>query len=461
VLPRSQSDVASFIVMSSVAPRFVRRRIMRHRLETAGQQLRRWRSTDAEQIAAEQLQGVRAVWTDAVTHVPYYKQLVAERAAPPVIESLAQFFTSVPPLHREVLQASPELFVRANRAPDEYRMTAGSTGNPLRIGVFREEAGPPGSDVLTGRMANGLEATDRIFLLWGHAHLLGTGARGLGHHIVRTCKDWMVGYRRSDAYKLDPASARAHMDALIDFRPQMLLGYSTALDLLVRHNAARRAEARALGLKFVVATGEVPPAEDSRQIIEDFFGCPLAMEYGGVEFGAVAHTVPSEGYRVYWWNMLLEAVDGGRGSASRAALTALYPRYVPLIRYLNGDELAGVHQVSGGSVMAFDQVKGRHHDAVRLDDGTVVHSMALLHCIQQEAGVYNIQLSLESDATRILLVADRRDEAMLARIRQRLRSLAPALAEVPIELVPDLVTNRAGKRRWIVDRRHAPGHEPA
>ena len=461
MLPRSPSAVGAFIVIASVAPRFVRRRIIGRRVETAAQDLRRWRSADAREIAAQQLQGVRAVWADAVNHVPYYKRLVVERAAPRVIESLAQFATAVPPLRREDLQASPELFVRTDRAPEGHRMTAGSTGTPLRIGVFREEAERSGSDLLTGRMANGLEATDRIFLLWGHAHLLGTGALGLGRHLVRACKDWMVGYRRCDAYKLDPASARAHMDALVDFRPQMVLGYSTAVDLLVRHNAGRRAEARALGLKFVVATGEVLPAEDSRRIIEDFFGCPLAMEYGGVEFGAVAHTVPSEGYRVYWWNMLVEAVDGDGSGGGRAALTALYPRYVPLIRYLNGDEIAGIQRVGDGSVVAFNEVKGRHHDAVRLDDGTLVHSMALFHCIHQEAGVYNIQLALETDATRILLVADGRDEAMLARIRHRLRSLGPALAEAPIELVPDLVTNRAGKRRWIVDRRHARGHDSA
>jgi phenylacetate-coenzyme A ligase PaaK-like adenylate-forming protein len=440
-------------VIASVAPSFLRRRVLAGRLRTAAENLRRWDSTGSADIGLHQLRRLRAVWSDAVTHVPYYQRLVAGRAAPPSIESLEQFFADVPPLHRQDIIASPELFVRTDRTPDEYRMTAGSTGNPLRIGVFDEEAGPPASDVLTGRMANGLESGDRIFLLWGHAHLLGTGIRGAGRHAVRQCKDWLVGYHRSDAYKLDPASARAHMDALVGAEPQILLGYSTAVDLLVRHNADRHAEARALGLKCVVVTGEMLPADDSRRVIEHFFGCPLACEYGGVEFGAVAHTVPSSVYRVYWWNMLVEAIDGENPRDGRAAVTALYPRYLPLVRYLHGDELSGVHRLPAGSVVAFDEVKGRHHDAVRFDEGTVVHSMALFHCIHQEPGVYNIQLVLEPAATRILLVSDRHDEALLARIRRRLRSLGPALAEASIELVPDLVTNRAGKRRWIVDRR--------
>lgn len=440
--------------MYRAAPRFLRRRTTAGRVAAARANMPRWHSPDPDVVAAHHLQRVRAVWADVVRNVPYYQRLVAERAAPPTIESLAQFFQAVPLLRREDIMAAPELFVRTDRPADAHLVTAGSTGNPLRFGVYHDESGPPADDLMTGRMANGLEEGDRIFLLWGHSHLLGTGIRGVRKHGVRKFKDWALGYCRSDAYRLDPESARAHMRAILRFRPQVLIGYSIALDLLVRQSADRRADARALGLKFVVATAEVLPSPDTRAMLEDFFGCPLAMEYGGVEFGAVAHTVPAGGYRVYWWNILAEAIESATAAAAPAAITALYPRCFPIVRYLNGDELAGARRVAGGSVIAFDEVKGRHHDVVRLEDGTVVHSVSLFHCIHQEPGVYNIQLVLEPRAIRLLIVAADRDPAMIERIRHRLRSLGPALAAAPIEVVPDLVTNRAGKRRWIVDRRH-------
>jgi phenylacetate-coenzyme A ligase PaaK-like adenylate-forming protein len=440
-------------VIAGVAPRFVRRRAAAQRFGDARANLQRWHSRDAQAIAAHQLERLRAVWADVVEHVPYYRRLVERGDAPARIASLAQFFDRVPLLRRDDIVSAPNLFVRTDRPADAHMVTAGSTGNPLRFGVFAEEARPPAADLLTGRMANGLEEDDRIFLLWGHSHLLGTGLNGVRRHGVRKLKDWALGYRRSDAYRLDPASARSHMRAILDFRPQVLIGYSNALDLLVRHNLDLRDQARALQMKFVVATAEVLPAPDTRSLLEDFFGCPLAMEYGGVEFGAVAHSDPAGGYRVYWWDILLEAIDEGGSEALPAVVTALYPRYFPVIRYVNGDEIAGPLRLAGGSVIAFDEVKGRHHDIVRLPDGTVVHSVSLFHCIHQEPGVYNIQLVLEPSGIRILIVAGQPDQGMIDRIRHRLRSLGVRLSEAPIEVVPDLVTNRAGKRRWIVDRR--------
>lgn len=437
----------------SAAPRVVRRTVASRRFDAARRNVTRWLSPDAGSVASVQLERLRAAWSDVVANVPYYARLVSRGEAPPWIESLSAFARDVPPLRRQDVMAAPELFVRTDRPPDSHSMTAGSTGNPLRFGVYRGESAPALADMLTARLANGLEEDDRVFLLWGHSHLLGTGARGLRKHAVRKVKDWMLGYRRADAYRLDAASARSHMQAIIGFRPQVLIAYSNALDLLVRHNTALRAEARTLGLRFVVATAEVLPHPETRRIVEDFFGCPLAMEYGGVDFGAVAHTDREGIYRVYWWDVLVEMLHESADGAFPVTVTALYPRCFPVMRYVTGDEIAGPQQIPDGPVIAFDEVRGRHNDVVRLGDGTTIHSVALFHSIHQEAGVYSIQLVVEPDTPRLLLVADDHDPAMLGRIRRRLASLSPVLAAAPIDVVPDLVTNRAGKRRWIVDRR--------
>ena len=66
---------------------------------------------------------------------------------------------------------------------------------------------------------------------------------------------------------------------------------------------------------------------------------------------------------------------------------------------------------------------------------------------------------LEDSGPRILLVTrDGLDEQLLGRIRHRLGQIAPSLADAQIERADDLVTTRAGKRRWVVDnRRKAEG----
>jgi phenylacetate-coenzyme A ligase PaaK-like adenylate-forming protein len=147
-------------------------------------------------------------------------------------------------------------------------------------------------------------------------------------------------------------------------------------------------------------------------------------------------------------------------TAPQAALvTSLYRRYLPLIRYRQGDVLGGPSILPHGHVANFERLQGRVNDMVVLEDGTAVHSVAVFHCTHQEPSVLNIQMLLEDAGPRILLVTrDGLDEQLLGRIRHRLGQIAPSLADAQIERAKDIFTTRAGKRRWVVDnRRKAEG----
>jgi phenylacetate-coenzyme A ligase PaaK-like adenylate-forming protein len=135
-------------------------------------------------------------------------------------------------------------------------------------------------------------------------------------------------------------------------------------------------------------------------------------------------------------------------------VTSLYRRYLPLIRYRQGDVLGGVRRLAHGHVASFERLHGRLNDIFPLKDGTQVHSLAVAHCIRVEAAVLNMQMVLEDEGVRILLVTrEEIDGALEGRIRQRMGQISPLLAEARIERVEDLLTTRAGKRRWVVDRR--------
>lgn len=430
--------------------------IRKTRFDRAEALQQQWLTPDAEQVEKTQLERLQLIWREAHQNVPYFRRLVERGDAPREIESLRSFFADVPVLTRELILAEPELFVRAGSPPDRNAMTAGSTGNPLHFGVNNSESEHVAADLVLGRIANGLSSRDRLFLLWGHSHLLGTGFKGKGKHALRRIKDRLMGYYRADAYHLDPDSARSHLRSLLKFRPDVVVGYNSALDMLVRYNQEHAAEVRSLRIKFVVGTAENLPRPDSREAIETFFGCPFVMEYGGVEFGPVAHNLPGRPYHVYWWNSLVETLPENGTAApdsSPIAVTALYQRYFPVIRYRNGDEIREATRLDSGQVIRFSEVCGRHNDCITLSDGSAIHSVGLFHCIHQEPQVFNIQLVIEKAGLRLLLVAASADNNLVSRIRRRLHDLNPALAECAIEFVPDLLTNRAGKRRWIIDAR--------
>ena len=425
-----------------------RRTFLGGRIDQARGWQKKWLSLDERDITEHQLFYLRQRWQEATANIPYYRQLVESGEAPKDFSSLAEFRESVPVLTRDALIQRADQFRR--EAPSHHTlMTAGSTGAPLQFGNWRNEsAAHTAINQWVGRFHNGMGLGDRVFLLWGHSHLLETGVKGKLKGVVRTWKDRSLGYRRVDAYHVGPEAALTYFDIVRRFRPQIVVGYACALDMWIRHNVQKGHTARDLDIKLCVACSEMFPHDDSRELLQEFLGCPVIMEYGGVDFGVCAYELQDAGhYRTFWWSHLLE-VEEGR-SEGPLLLTNLTDRYLPLFRYRNGDECEGAQCTSDGYVVAFDRIRGRIHDVLDMPDGRTIHSMGLFHCIHQEP-VWSIQLVVHNGQMRIRLAARELTEAMESRIRGRLRDLHPDLAACPLEVVDDVATNRAGKRRWIV-----------
>jgi phenylacetate-coenzyme A ligase PaaK-like adenylate-forming protein len=155
---------------------------------------------------SRQLIALQQVWTDARDDVPYYADLVSRGVAPRDIRSWDDL-RAIPILTRRVMQEQPDLFLRRSRRPDSFTRTAGSTGTPLKIGMDRSERDLMRVVKIGAWQEFGYAPDSRVFLMWGHAHLLGTGLRGTINQLKRTFADRMLGYRRVDAYRLKISSA--------------------------------------------------------------------------------------------------------------------------------------------------------------------------------------------------------------------------------------------------------------
>ena len=414
---------------------------------------RRTSSADAAALGDRQLAAIGAAWTDAIADIPYYSSLVSDKLAPRSIESWNDV-RALPILTRRILQDRGTEFIRRSGPPQSVKTTAGSTGTPLRIGMNQSERDLMRVVKLSEWQAFGYDRSSRLFLIWGHAHLLGTGMKGRVNHLKRRLADAALGYRRVDAYRLTRESCAARAEALVAFRPIGLIGYSSALDLFARYTTAYRDRFRSLGLKFVLATAEAPPRADTIDLLEDHFGCPVMQEYGGAEFGQVASKIGRAPFETYGDLNFVETTRSGE-DAHALVITSLYQRYLPLIRYQVGDAVAGATVTPHSHVTQFAAISGRLNDVIAFGSGDVVHSVAVFHCVHQEQ-VHNIQMVLRDDGIDLCLVSTETDRAaMEARIRGRLAQVHSALANVRFQYLEDLETNRAGKRRWYVDRRTA------
>ena len=433
-------------------------RTVRRHFEAAERRRAQVAACDAAEWPSRQLAALQQVWADAVRDLPHYGALVSSGQAPAEIRTWDDL-RRMPVLTRQMLQARPSDFLRRSGPPDSFMRTAGSTGTPLSLGLNQAERDLMRVVKLAEWQAFGYVPGSRLFLIWGHSHLLGTGLAGQVNHVKRRVADWFLGYRRVDAYRLSRESCAAHAEALVGFRPLGLIGYSAALDLFARYTTSYRDRFRSLGLRFVLATAEAPPRPDTVALLEDLFDCPVVQEYGGAEFGQVAFKAGHAPFDVYADLNYVECQtpEAGAPGEHPVLLTSLYRRYVPLVRYRVGDTVVGPTIEAEGRVSRFDAVGGRVNDVILLGDGDAIHSVAVFHCIHQEDSVYNIQMVLRDEGIEIRLVSSTTDRAAMdARMRARLSQVHPSLAGVRFTYVDDLPTSRAGKRRWFVDHRTSP-----
>jgi phenylacetate-CoA ligase len=424
-----------------------RLRARRYAAEIAAQQ-RRYEVESPAERRRQQLELLNAEWERAAPDVPYLERLRRELPLPARFDSLEEFAARVPVTTRDVVRREGRALASRSRPGELVRMTGGSTASPVQLPAWSSEFALGRAELWRVRAWYGITPASRLFMIWGHSHLLGTGWRGKLRGVQRVLSDRMLGYHRFSAYDLRPEALRRAAGELLRFRPDYVLGYSVALDRFARANAERREELRRAGVRVVIATAEGFPAPDSAARLSDLLACPVAMEYGAVETGLIAHTHPAGGYRVSWRSHLVEAEPSGAGH--RIRVTTLTPRCVPLVRYEIGDEIELASPAVVG-VDAFARVIGRCNDYVPLADGAEIHSEAFSHALRPCEEIEAFQVAVDGADFRIRYVAHQElPSERLDEIRERLRRIHPSLAGTQFERTERIPQSVAGKTPMVM-----------
>ena len=429
----------------------VRERLMADAISTCARGYAQ--APDQHERAATQLQLLNAEWRRLLGDTTHFAAIRAQRGLPESFGSLEEFVASVPPTTRELVRERGREMASVSRPPDFWRMTGGSTSEPVQIPAWNSEVERTRPETWWGRSWYNITPASRIFLLWGHSHLLGSGLPGWLRARRRELSDRILGYHRFSTYDLRPEALQRAARMLLRFRPDCLIGYSVALDLFARANQAAGRELREVGLKVVVATAESFPSPESEERLRDLFACKVAMEYGSVETGVIAHTEPAGGYRTFWRSHLVEAE--GVGESCRIRVTSLYPRCFPLVRYELNDEVAPTEPAPRHAVglTTFSRVKGRCNDCITLSEGALIHSEAFSHALRSCPEIHGFQVVQNGGDLCIRFLSPADLPADRAReIRARLTKVHPELAATSLERVETLEQTPAGKTPMIVRR---------
>jgi phenylacetate-CoA ligase len=241
-------------------------------------------------------------------------------------------------------------------------------------------------------------------------------------------------------------------------QPDLLMGYPSALDLIVREALDGRLK---IAPRHVETGGELL-MERTRVAVRDLWGAEIDDSWALVE-GAYAFSCPA-GRAMHLPDdlVIIEPVDSaGRPvapgePAAKLYLTNLYNRTQPLIRFEIADGLTVLDDVCpcGSAHRRITDLTGRADIVFEYENRVKVHPMALRLELHDERHLIEYQVRQTAHGVSVKVVTDRPDD--LEQIRERLvRTLKTAGLrdpQVTIEVVDRLERLAAGKLRQFVPR---------
>lgn len=405
----------------------------------------------AEKIRDWQLDRFNEQWQKMRRCVPYFR----EQALPDSFASWQHLKQAIPFVDKRTLQDNVVAMTDSTRPPDQWRSTGGSTAEPVRIPVWNSERMYATRDMWYARKWFGVDPGDKLFLIWGHSHLLGSGISGRVNGLRRRLTDRALGYHRYSAYDLSEPAMRRAADELLRQRPKYLLSYSVALERFANVNKHRQSEFHQLDLKVAIATAESFTRDDSAQTIAGILGCPVVMEYGAVETGPIAHQRQDGKFSVFWGHYYIEGLESKDVPGTYEILvTSLYPRCIPLVRYKIGD-LVSTAEGTAAINQEFDRVIGRCNDFIVLPNDDLVHSEAFSHALKEIPAIMAFQV-VQSEGGKVTLAYIARQPLApleLTDVRRRLVVINPQLESVLIERADFLEQTIAGKVLRVIGNR--------
>jgi len=404
-----------------------------------------------EEVLDIQLALFNDCWGKMSREIPFFRDLKREKGIPEALNNWDEFLKLFPILRKQDLQEHKATMTSPRKKPDFMRVTSGTTARPIQLPAWSSEFTYTRPDRWMARTTYGIQPDDRGFLIWNN-QTLESGIRGALDLFRKGLLDKAAGDYRMSCFDISEGKMKESAQRLLRHKPDYIYASSMAMDAFARANAHLGEQLRALGIKAIIGASEGFPSQDSADMVGALFGCPVAMEYGAIEAGVMAHTHSDGPYHVFWRNYFIETSEEGPGGDRILRVTCLYERCFPLVRYEIGDEIEPLEESERYGLKGFKRVSGRIHTHIVLRDGTRINSGAFPQCVRDVKEVLAYQVvrgrgSLSFD----LLVEGELPEHIEERIRTRLYKIHPLLADVQIKAVGSLMRTTAGKTPAIID----------
>jgi phenylacetate-CoA ligase len=248
--------------------------------------------------------------------------------------------------------------------------TSGSTGQPLRVLISREEDGFRKAKHLRANLSCGHKFSNRWLTVTSPSHFSEVGG------VQRRLRFYSPKFV-SVFWDVD-----RQLSVIRDFKPEVLDGYSSSLSLLAHE--VRRKGVSGVNPRMVFGGAELID-DVSRSVIEEVFDAPFYDQYATIEFERMAWQCPERvGYHVDADSLLMQAVDEdgdvvAAGECGEIVCTSLFNYAMPLIRYKVGDfgVFSGEDCSCGRVLPMLKRIEGRSDSLLVLPSGRVLSPRTL------------------------------------------------------------------------------------
>jgi len=365
------------------------------------------------------------------------------------LEELAQ----LPRLDKDVLRADPESFCldgRARRTWHRYS-TSGTTGTPLAIWW---------DDRMNRRLYAHHERRVRRWAgvtMWNSRGMFGgrlvtPGSRPNPPYWRRNFLERQTYF---SVYHLGPQTVDAYARAMWRYRPDYLIGYTSALATLGK--LFLEAGKSTPSVRSVLVSSDQLTGE-RRQALADGFGAPVFNSYSMAEAACLISECEQHRLHVSPDVGIVEILDpDGRqtppGAIGEVVATSLLNHVQPLIRYRTGDFAVVAADQScpcGRSMPVVEEIVGRQEDQIVTPDGRVQHYFYKV--FQGLEGIVQSQVIQHSlDRITIRMVVDEQFGPHIE--RQLMHNIHERLGDgmqIGIERVSTINRTANGKLRLVI-----------
>lgn len=387
---------------------------------------------------------------------PYYRRLWdAKKIRPGDIKSVNDIGLAPIVPKQDLRRLTSEFFTEPISRGMTAAHTSGTTGSPLTVYFSKEDVGKRHAFLDRCRRWAGVRIGMRRATFTG---------RSIIPQGQKEPPFWRHNYAGNQllfsSYHLSMENLPAYVDAMEEFRPEIVDGYPSAIHVVAEH-VLRGERTRAIRpLALLVSAETVLPHQ--RKAIEEAFGAKLYNQYASSEGAPFVSECKEGRLHVHSDSGLVEIVDTGGnpvlpGQAGQMVVTSFTTRVVPLLRFAIGDMAVRAAEqdfcACGLPFTTIQAIVGRVDDMLYTPDRGYVGRMDTVFK-NVPNGIIEAQI-LQTSPERIVLriVPDqqryRPEHAM--QIVEEMRKRLGQIVAIDVEEVREIPRSANGKMRPVVN----------